>query len=138
MDCNAVIVARPGSEFLSLWQQKYESFNPNICNLDSVRIPKRLHGQSPETVCPLSPTVFFWPTWAKRHVRYMHRDILSSDEVAELEADMDKFGGAMYEDQLAYHATNAHEFLTDLTDEEVLARDTRFNVLVREIATAPL
>jgi hypothetical protein len=44
----------------------------------------------------------------------------------------------MYANQLAFHAVAAKEYMSLLTPEVVKGNDTRFNVLVREIAAAPL
>lgn len=137
--CNAVIVSRPHSEFLQKWQQKYEdgSFDPKVWNYHSVRLPKQMQAQFSDLICPLSPKVFFWPTWAKEHVKNMHEPI-STDEKAELEKDLTAFGGVMYQNQLAFHAVDAKEYLRKLTREKVLEEDTRFNILVRDVARASL
>ncbi|KAB8360581.1 hypothetical protein FH972_024321 [Carpinus fangiana] len=127
--CNAVIMARPGSTFISKWQDSYKTFNPQVWNEHSVRKPKKLQIQFPDLVCPLSPTVFFWPTWAKAHVLYMHEPI-TPDEAASLRANMTAFGGAMYENQLAFHAVAAHDYLSTLSPKVIQERDTRFNILV--------
>ena len=137
--CNAVIVARPASEFLAKWWATYTSFTSQVWNKHSVQIPKQLSVRYPELICLLSPTVFFWPTWAKSHIQYMH-ELISTDETAELKANLTKYGGAMYENQLAYHAWGAltSEYLLDLTPEDLLDRDTRFNLLIRDVYTTPI
>lgn len=135
--CNAVIISRANSEFITKWQKSYKTFNPKTWNEHSVRKPKRLQVEYPDLICPLSPTVFFWPTWAKVHVRYMHEPI-SLYEVAGLRSNMTAFGGAMYENQLAFHAVAATDYLPLLTPDDVLHKDTRFNVLLRDVASASL
>ncbi|KJX92606.1 hypothetical protein TI39_contig5839g00022 [Zymoseptoria brevis] len=135
--CNAVTIARPNSQFMKLWHQTYSTFDSEQWNEHSVRMPKLLQVQHPDLICPLSPTTFFWPTWAVKHVEYMHEPI-TEEERDELRQNMAMFGGAMYENQLAFHAVAAKPYLSILTPEIVQENDTRFNVLVREIASAPL
>ncbi|SMY24754.1 unnamed protein product [Zymoseptoria tritici ST99CH_1A5] len=135
--CNAVTIARPNSQFMELWHQSYSTFDSEQWNEHSVRMPKLLQVQHPDLICPLSPTTFFWPTWAVKHVEYMHEPI-TAEEKDELRENMATFGGAMYENQLAFHAVAAKDYLPLLTPEVVQEKDTRFNVLVREIASAPL
>nr|POE71825.1 hypothetical protein CFP56_11701 [Quercus suber] len=135
--CNAVIVSRPDSDFIHKWEATYATFDPQVWNYHSVQQPKRLQAQFPDLICPLSPTVFFWPTWARKHVHYMHEPI-SLEEKATLQANMTAFGGAMYQNQLAFHAVASKEYLRELTPEIIQNKDTRFNILVRDIAAEPL
>ena len=44
----------------------------------------------------------------------------------------------MYENQLSIHAWGMHDYLARLTPEIVQERNTRFNVLLREVAGARL
>ena len=92
----------------------------------------------PDLICPPSLTVFFWPTWAKTHVLYMHGEVLNPIERSTFEADLEKFDGTMYENQLAFHAVAAKEYLNVLGLDNVEMVDTRFNLLLREIARAEL
>ena len=137
--CNAVVIARPASDFIVRWQATYESFRDEDWNKHSVRIPKQLAVQYPETICSLSPTVFFWPTWAQKHIHYMHEP-LSTNEANEFQTMMSSNDGSMYENQLAYHAwgSRALEYLPTLTPDDILSKDTRFNILIRDIYSAPI
>jgi hypothetical protein len=136
--CNAVIISRPQSEFIRRWEKAYLGFNPRYWNYHSVRIPKQLQVLHPDLICPLSPTTFFWPTWAEKHVAYMHGEVLTGHEKTSFEAKVKKTGGAMYDNQLAFHAVAAKQYLGSLTPEIVAGRDTRFNMLLREVAEAEL
>lgn len=127
---NAVILARPHSEFITRWIASYESFNSWIWNYHSIRMPKLLQVQYPDLICPLSPSAFFWPTWAAKHHRYMESPI-DEEEAAELKANLALYDGAMYENQLALHQG------VSLTPDAVLHEDTRFNLLVRDLVEAP-
>ncbi|KAK5108975.1 hypothetical protein LTR62_007609 [Meristemomyces frigidus] len=136
--CNAVILSRPGSAFLKLWEKGHENFDPNVWNYHSVRLPKQLQVTHPDLICPLSPTVFFWPTWAPEHVRYMHEEILTSTARAKMEADLQLYDGAMYGNQVAFHAASAKEQMAGMSVDTIELVDTRFNILLREVARAEL
>jgi hypothetical protein len=135
---NAVIVARPGSTFISRWLEKYhESFDdrPKMWNHHSIVVPVKLAEQHPEEICKLSPSTFFWPTWSSADVALMHQPIFG-DELSALERNMSQYSGAMYPNQLAYHAWGniaRREYLSKLTPEFLLGVQTRFNILLREI-----
>jgi len=135
---NAVIVARPGSTFLNRWLEKYhESFDnrPKMWNHHSIVVPVSLAEQHPEEICKLSPSTFFWPTWSSADVALMHKPIFG-DELLALERNMSQYGGAMYPNQLAYHAWGniaRREYLSKLSPKFLLDVHTRFNVLLREI-----
>jgi hypothetical protein len=135
---NAVIVARPGSNFISRWLEKYhESFDnrPKMWNHHSIMVPVELAEQFPEDICKLSPSTFFWPTWSSADVALMHRPIFG-DELSALEKDMSQYGGAMYPNQLAYHAWGniaRREYLSKLSPDSLLGVQTRFNILLRDI-----
>lgn len=124
--CNAVIVARAKSEFLRIWRDSYSSFGWTW-NYHSVRMPKLLQVQYSDLICPLSPTVFFWPTWAEVHGRYMHSEI-DHDEILELKKNMSMYGGAMYENQLTIHQAPS-----GVSEEDIVEKDTRFNILMRDV-----
>ena len=115
----------------------YVSFNPKVWNEHSVLRPKLLSVQYPGLICPLSPTVFFWPTWTASHARYMHEAISETEKTALLH-DMASFGGVMYRNQLSIHDWGTHHYLAHLTPDEVMEKDTRFNILLRDVAAANL
>ena len=130
--CNAVIVGRKGSSFVKTWRDSYTTFSRDEWNYHSVILPKELSLQYPEQICTLSPTAFFWPTWTKRHIQYMHEPI-TSDEAEHTKEIMAANSGALYAQQFAYHGWSqvASSYLNSLNLEEVKNRDSRFNVLVR-------
>uniref|UniRef100_A0A093XU15 Inositol phosphoceramide mannosyltransferase 3 n=1 Tax=Talaromyces marneffei PM1 TaxID=1077442 RepID=A0A093XU15_TALMA len=101
--CNAIILARPNAAFLGQWIDSYSDFVPSEWNYHSVLLPKEMSLDHPSEICTLAPTVFFWPTWTHKHIRYMHEE-LSEEKVLEVEDLLDAYGGALYSNQLAYHA----------------------------------
>ncbi|KAM0715128.1 hypothetical protein Q7P37_009593 [Cladosporium fusiforme] len=140
---NAVIVARPGSTFIAKWLAEYErSFDnrPKMWNHHSVIVPAKLANEFPEEICTLSPSAFFWPNWSKKHIHSMHDPLPAGGmEVAELRQNMSLYHGAMYENQLAYHAWGnlaRDRFLRQLNPESLVAVDSRLNILLREIYQA--
>ncbi len=131
--CNGVILARPASKFLQRWIDSYASFDPAAeWNYHSVVLPKEMERRHPEEVCTLSPSAFFYPTWTYRDVDFMHVE-LTPEEAEGVRETLEGNGGALYANQLAYHAWNhpAWKYLTRLTPEVIRGRDTRFNMMVR-------
>ncbi|KAI1474055.1 glycosyltransferase family 32 protein [Daldinia eschscholtzii] len=133
--CNAIMVARKNSSFIARWLREYNGADlSKEWNYHSVVLPKELELEHPDEVCTLAPNAFFWPTWTWNHIEFMHKQ-LSSDEARKWAAEIDKNGGSLYEDQLAYHAWSQmawERHLSKLTPEIVRTRDTRFNILVRD------
>jgi hypothetical protein len=135
---NAVIVARPRSPFIGRWLATYEeSFDnrPQMWNHHSVKVPAKMAERYPENICKLSPGAFFWPTWSSEHIDMMQLPI-SKQEAMELKSDISRYGGAMYKDQLAYHAWGniaRAKFLSKLTPERLFSIESRFNILLRDI-----
>ena len=132
--CNAIVLAKPGSRFIARWLAEYDGFAEQDWNYHSVVLPRKLADRHPDELCALSPTAFFWPLWTPGHVDYMHRR-LSASEAAEVEATVQKHGGGLYANQLAYHAWSHNSFdkyVEKLTPEAILTLDTRFNILLRK------
>ncbi|KAI4864560.1 glycosyltransferase family 32 protein [Hypoxylon rubiginosum] len=132
--CNAIMVARKNSAFVERWLKEYDGADlSKEWNYHSVVLPKELELQHPEEVCTLPPSGFFWPTWTWDHIEFMHEK-LGSEEARKWAAEIDRNGGSLYEDQLAYHAWSQmawERHLSKLTPQLVRTRDTRFNLLVR-------
>ncbi|KAB8338832.1 hypothetical protein FH972_021776 [Carpinus fangiana] len=133
--CNAVILARKDAVFLKRWIDNYHNFSGKDWNYHSVILPKKISSEFPEEVCALSPTVFFWPTWTFEHVAYMHRP-LSKSETLVVKDDLMRQSGALYANQIAYHAWSQmadRHYLAKLTPESMMHVDTRFNLMMRPI-----
>lgn len=131
--CNALIVAKKGAPFVQRWLEHYDDFTEQDWNYHSVVLPRKLADEHPEELCALSPTTFFWPLWTPSHVDYMHAE-LDEDQARKVEAEVERNGGGLYANQLAYHAwsQNSYElYVGKLTPEIIRTRDTRFNILVR-------
>ncbi|BCS21866.1 putative glycosyl transferase [Aspergillus puulaauensis] len=130
--CNAVIVARQDASFIHRWIESYRDFSAAQWNYHSVVLPKQMALDFPDQVCPLAPTVFFWPTWTIRHVEFMHGPV-TADEAKKVEDRLNVYDGGLHRDQLAYHAWNqvARKYLEQLTPDIVRDKDTRFNIMIR-------
>lgn len=131
---NAVIISRPNAKFLDRWIESYSSFSPNTeWNYHSVTLPLAMSKQFPDEICALSPTGFFWPTWTNVHVEFMHT-VLEKEEKEKTEREIEKYQGALFDGQLAYHAWSQmawDRYLKFLTPEKIKSEDTRFNMLMR-------
>lgn len=130
--CNGAIMAKAGAPFIARWLDEYSSFNDTLWNEHSVRLPKRLAKSHPEDICTLSPSAFFWPMWTRDTVDWMHEP-LDKEQAADVEAEIAKNGGSLFEDQLIYHAWAhpAKKYLDRLTPDIIRDEDTRFNLLMR-------
>ncbi|KAK3945505.1 hypothetical protein QBC46DRAFT_370859 [Diplogelasinospora grovesii] len=132
--CNAVIAARANSTFVARWLASYDDVDlSREWNYHSVLLPKEMAETHPREVCALAPDAFFWPTWTWRHVDWMHEP-LSRDAAIFWQSEIDRHGGSLFENQLAYHAWNQmawDRYLKMLTPEVIRAQDTRFNLLMR-------
>ncbi|CAJ2510414.1 Uu.00g051170.m01.CDS01 [Anthostomella pinea] len=132
--CNAIMVARQNSTFIDRWFGEYNNVDlSKEWNYHSVRVPKQIQLAHADEVCALPPSSFFWPTWTWHHVEWMHQP-LSADEARHWAVEMEKNGGSLYGEQLAYHAWSQmawDRYLKKLTPEVVRTRDTRFNLMVR-------
>ena len=60
--CNAVILAPPGADFISRWQEHYRNFDGKRWNYHSVVLPGRMAQESPDLVRLAGKYDFFYPT----------------------------------------------------------------------------
>jgi hypothetical protein len=130
---NAVIVARPGARFLEHWINSYRLSRSLDWNWHSSVLPKKLVDEYPGEACSLSPHAFFWPTWTKSKVRWMHQP-LSRTEARDVKIRLSANNGSLFWGQLAYHGWNymsKEQYLSNLNEEKVLKEDTRFNIMTR-------
>lgn len=129
---NAVIVGRRGSAFIKRWRAGYGNFSAEEENYPSSLLPKELSQQYPKEICALSPTAFFWPTWTKRHINYMHEH-LSESEAKDFAKKVVSNNGRLHQNQMAYCGWSqvASSDLDGLDTESVRWYDTRFNILAR-------
>lgn len=132
--CNAVMAAHPNSTFIERWLDTYVGQDlSREWNYHSVILPSEMQKQFPTEVCALPPSSFFWPTWTWHHIEWMHED-LSRQDAQFWTGEVERNGGSLFKDQLAYHAWSQmarSRYLEHLTPEVVRTRDTRFNIMVR-------
>lgn len=132
--CNAIMAAHPNSSFVDRWLDSYDGQDlSREWNYHSVILPGEMQKSHPTEVCALPPTSFFWPTWTWRHVEWMH-ETLDRQQAQYWTAEVERNGGSLFEDQLAYHAWSQMawgRYLKGLTPRVVRTRDTRFNIMVR-------
>ncbi|KAK4049664.1 hypothetical protein OIV83_003939 [Microbotryomycetes sp. JL201] len=73
--CNAVILSRPYSPFISRWMETYRSFSKEKWATHSVTTPWDLARAYPSEVTVLNKFAFFWPIWHDDHLRLVHRSL---------------------------------------------------------------
>lgn len=132
---NAIILARPGAAFITRWIESYADFEEGKWNQHSVLLPAKMaieQGHEDE-VCRLSPHAFFWPTWTRPHIRWMHEP-LSAREFVATKRGIQANNGSLVEGQMAYHSWNSlawEKYFSKLDEETVRTTATRFNLMVR-------
>ncbi|KAK4056133.1 hypothetical protein OIO90_002864 [Microbotryomycetes sp. JL221] len=71
--CNAVILSRPYSPFISRWMETYRTFSKEKWAKHSVTTPWDLARAYPSEITVLNKFAFFWPIWHDDHLRLIHR-----------------------------------------------------------------
>lgn len=129
---NGIVLGRSGSTFIKHWRESYKTFSSEQWNQQSVAAPKKLSHQFPEEICSIAPSSFFWPTWTKRHLEFMHTPLTEKESV-DFHETLAFFSGSMHPGQMAYHtwSQTAASYLEGLTPQKVGSEATRFNILVR-------
>ncbi|GAA5873488.1 hypothetical protein JCM8547_005444 [Rhodosporidiobolus lusitaniae] len=94
--CNAVILAKPYSSFVSRWIESYRSFNGSSWAGHSVTTPWDLARAYPTEITVLNKFAFFWPIWHDDHLRVIHR----SDKYSFHRPDP---LAPTYDEQFTYH-----------------------------------
>ncbi|WVW83730.1 hypothetical protein I302_105751 [Kwoniella bestiolae CBS 10118] len=116
--CNAVIIARKGTEFLDRWLGSYEGFRGDRWTEHSVEMPWTLAKMYPTLLTILSERVFFWPLWTDDHIHVVYETT---------EYDFEQSG------QLAYHAweSKARPYLSVLDPTTIHQIDSSFTRMAR-------
>ncbi|KAG0146534.1 hypothetical protein CROQUDRAFT_671048 [Cronartium quercuum f. sp. fusiforme G11] len=97
--CNAIILAKPFSPFISRWISSYRTFDKTRWADHSASIPWSLALKFPQEVTILGPEAFFYPLWHEDHLWLVHRS---------LDWSFDNSG------QLAYHAWSSLSYENEL------------------------
>ncbi|EGG01515.1 uncharacterized protein MELLADRAFT_78967 [Melampsora larici-populina 98AG31] len=98
--CNAIILSKPFSPFISRWLSSYKSFDKTRWADHSASVPWLLAQKFPNEVTILGPRAFFYPLWHEDDLWKVHRS---------LDWDFDKSG------QLAYHAWSSLSYKSELS-----------------------
>lgn len=119
---NAVILAEPQSEFINLWLNSYRTFRSKklfdeYWNEHSVRIPFELAKNNSHLVTILSVHHFFFPYYDEKGLALMFEKVHSFPEA------------------IVHHLWESlswDSYVSNLTPEEVLTRDTTYNLIARK------
>lgn len=98
--CNAIILSKPFSPFVSRWLSSYKSFDKTRWADHSASVPWLLAQKFPNEVTILGPRAFFYPLWHEDDLWKVHRS---------LDWNFDQSG------QLAYHAWSSLSYKSELS-----------------------
>ncbi|KAI9326236.1 hypothetical protein DFJ73DRAFT_666173 [Zopfochytrium polystomum] len=127
--CNGLIVAAPNATFLRAWLDAYRSFHRDRWNEHSVVVPLRIAREDDgmrwkrEGLCVMPRVSFFYPSWMKTHVEFVHK------------ADEYVFDNGY---QYAYHAYNhgSGRLTQELTPDYVRSHNSSITRLLRPFLDA--
>lgn len=115
--CNAVILAEKQHPFLSLWKDTFIDFNPDDWNKMACRKPLEVYLKDKALVHIEPPSSFFPLTWSKQDLWDMHRNVVSLSK---------SYSAHLWESK------SYREYLQPITEQDVLGRDSTYNLLVRK------
>lgn len=114
--CNAIILARPQSEFIELWLSQYVTFNKNQWDAHSVQLPLQMSQQFDLDLVTLPYDHFHYPLHTEEGVKDMF-------------VRSKKFPNAY-----AHHLweSNAWKYIEKLTEENIKTKNTTYNKIARK------
>jgi len=119
--CNAVIIAMPKAEFLSLWRDRVKEFDPNDWNKLGVRDPWDISRAAPSLIHVEPPESFFRTTWYPQDLADTHERVIHFERSYSLHL---------------WESKTHHTTLKNITEESVLTKDTSYNLLARKALAA--
>jgi hypothetical protein len=115
--CNAVMLTEPKSEFFRIWRERYnQQFDSGDWNGMSVRYPFQLAQQRSDLIHVLPSEAFFRTTWFPEDIRDTHERTIAFDRSYCLHL---------------WETLTYHPVLKNLTREDIMNRDSSYNVLAR-------
>jgi hypothetical protein len=120
--CNAVILAEQRHEFLNLWMNEFVSFAPDDWNKMAVRKPFEVFSRNSTLVHIEPPESFFRLAWNEEDLRAAHEEVIP------------------YHRSYLMHLWEAiayKKYLSKITEEDVLTRDSTYNILARNVLKLP-
>jgi hypothetical protein len=118
--CNAIMMSSKQAWFAKLWLEQYQNFDGGEWDKFSVRLPKYLWIQYPESIKVLSSRRMFWPLFSKSAIKKVF--------------EQDTYKWQDRYDQVAYHAWEKMTYgtyLSTLKAEKVFQQDTAFHRMIR-------
>jgi hypothetical protein len=120
--CNAVMMAKPKSKFVKFWLREYIGFRSkgfgHYWDEHSVRVPMKLAEKHPTLLYIANDRAFHYPTWEH------------PENTKKLFEECHNFKEA-YVHHL-WESTTWDDYLSKLTVEEVLKKDTSYNKIARQ------
>lgn len=118
---NTIIFSKPGSAFLRIWLDSYKTFRgqgleEKYWDEHSVRMPYSLSEKHPTLVTRLSPDTFYYPYYDDKGLKMMFEKVRA-------------FPNAVIHH--LWESVSWEKYCKNLTAEEVLTKDTTYNLLAR-------
>jgi len=120
--CNAIIIAPPGSEFLTKWLASYTDFDANNWNQHSVFRPAELAREFPALVTVQPPERFFWAMWTEDGIRSLFIDSHEFPEAVSIH---------LWE-------SISWPYVERLNYRSVMEQDTSYNLIARRYLVLPV
>jgi hypothetical protein len=119
--CNAVMFAEPGAPFIEHWLESYKTFrsngNDNYWGEHSVLVPYWLSKDYPDLVHKISPFAFHYPTHNATGLKLLFEKSIVFPKA--------------YVHHL-WESASWEKYLKHLSIEEVLTKNTTYNLLARK------
>lgn len=120
--CNAIMISKPFSSFVTRWINKYKNFQDTAWNEHSVQLPMEMSKHHPEDITVLDGYTFFYPLYYERDFESVH-------------GDGSKTKAHDFSHQFAYHMWETlgyEQYLKDLDPQVIYEKDSSFNRLARK------
>lgn len=120
--CNAVIMAEPEHGFIKKWMDGFVDFNPDDWNKIACRKPLQIAIEFPGFLHIESTESFFRLNWSWEDLKLMHEGVIDFPR--------------SYCAHLWEHSSHG-PYLSKLTLEDIITKDTSYNRLVRRLFIKP-
>ena len=116
--CNAVIFSEAGNEFLRMWYDEFSDFRPDHWNFMACVKPFHLCRKYPKLIWIEPSESFFRLTWSDKDLDTAHKEVIPYTRSYSMHL---------------WESASYKRYLKQITEDDVLHRDSTFNLLARKI-----